>query len=106
VYHRSGLHDVGGGGGGPLTAPSMDADGRSSNRTLFPALNELPARLGVSVLPQGVARIHLISVWSTCRQTDGILCNEEQVRLDRERERGGVLSRLNTNKREIIIVEK
>jgi hypothetical protein len=65
----------------PLTAPLMDADGRSSDRTLFSILNELPARLGVPVLPQCVAAFHLIGVWSVARQMDGILCNEEQGRL-------------------------
>jgi len=59
----------------------MDADGRSSDRTLFHLLNELPARLGVPVVPQCVARIHLISVWSVSRQMDSALPNEEHVRL-------------------------
>jgi hypothetical protein len=70
----------------------MDADGRSSDRTLFHIQNELPARLGDPVIPQCVARFHLISAWSICRQMDGVLCNEEKYRLeccnrDRERER-------------------
>lgn len=59
----------------------MDADGRSSDRTLFHILNELPVSLGVPAVPQCIARIHLISVWSVSRQMDSALRNEEQVRL-------------------------
>jgi hypothetical protein len=61
-----------------VTALWMDADGQSS---LFHILNELAARLGVPVVPQCVARIDLISLWSVTRQMDSALRNEEQVRL-------------------------
>jgi hypothetical protein len=57
----------------------MDADGRSSDRTLFRILNELPARLGAPALPQCVARFRVVSVWSVSRRLDGVLCNAEQV---------------------------